>query len=255
MNKTIERVSIECLKPKPKLLLWPITRDGDNPVNQSKIEVITRSQHKGRENAGARARNDWFWFYFWLVEKVARELWTNHSKGEVMQNQSNSLITFDTIENRSKSRLTQMLVFDGNGQPKYAERILFLRRLENRETLSSHDAGTRESNPGHFGGGRMFWLLQQPYSSGRFSSVLTRIFSQGIIWPITLKFRGHPLERLGPFPTYIFSLILATLVSSSKHFEIHVDLFCYMSITKQNCLLQVDSLLRNRLFVPPTAEL
>ena len=73
-----------------------------------------------------------------------------------MQNQSNSLITFDTIEIRSKSRSTQMLVFGGSGQLKYAERILFLRRLENRETLSSHDAGTRESNPGHFGGGRMF---------------------------------------------------------------------------------------------------
>ena len=35
-------------------VLWPITRDGDNPVNQSKIEVITRSQRKGRENVHAR---------------------------------------------------------------------------------------------------------------------------------------------------------------------------------------------------------
>ena len=29
--------------------------DGDNPVNQSKLEVITRSQHKARENVHARA--------------------------------------------------------------------------------------------------------------------------------------------------------------------------------------------------------
>ena len=30
-------------------------KDGDNPVNQSKHEVITRSRHKARENVHARA--------------------------------------------------------------------------------------------------------------------------------------------------------------------------------------------------------
>ena len=30
-------------------------KDGDNPVNQSKLEVITRSRHKARENVHARA--------------------------------------------------------------------------------------------------------------------------------------------------------------------------------------------------------
>ena len=43
------------VKPKPKLLLWPIKKDGDNPVNQSKLEIITRSRHKARENVLARA--------------------------------------------------------------------------------------------------------------------------------------------------------------------------------------------------------
>ena len=43
------------VKPKPKELLWPIKKDGDNPVNQSKLEVITRSRHKARENVHARA--------------------------------------------------------------------------------------------------------------------------------------------------------------------------------------------------------
>ena len=43
------------VKPKPKLLLWPIKKGGDNPVNQSKLEVITRSRHKARENVLARA--------------------------------------------------------------------------------------------------------------------------------------------------------------------------------------------------------
>ena len=30
-------------------------KDGDNPVNQSKLEVITRSRYKERENVHARA--------------------------------------------------------------------------------------------------------------------------------------------------------------------------------------------------------
>ena len=43
------------VKPKAKQLLWPIKKDGDNPVNQSKLEVITSSRHKARENVHARA--------------------------------------------------------------------------------------------------------------------------------------------------------------------------------------------------------
>ena len=34
-------ISFECYKkPKPKLSLKPITKDGDNPVTQSKLQVI-----------------------------------------------------------------------------------------------------------------------------------------------------------------------------------------------------------------------
>ena len=36
-------------------VLLLIKKDGDNPVNQSKLEVITRSRHKARENVHARA--------------------------------------------------------------------------------------------------------------------------------------------------------------------------------------------------------
>ena len=43
------------VQPKPKLLLWPIKKDGDNPENQSKLEVITRSRDKARENVHAQA--------------------------------------------------------------------------------------------------------------------------------------------------------------------------------------------------------
>ena len=49
-------------------------------------------------SAGKRVRrkHDWFWFGFPLVEKVARVLLTMQSQSVVMQNQSNSEITFDT---------------------------------------------------------------------------------------------------------------------------------------------------------------
>ena len=43
------------VKPKPKKSLWSIKKDGDSPVNQSDLEVITRSRHKARENVHARA--------------------------------------------------------------------------------------------------------------------------------------------------------------------------------------------------------
>ena len=51
------------VQPKPKLLLWPIKKDRDNPENQSKLEVITRSRDKARENVHAQATigftSDW----------------------------------------------------------------------------------------------------------------------------------------------------------------------------------------------------
>ena len=49
----IELVSIECRKTKR--LLWPIKKDGDSPVNQSKLKVITRSRHKAWKNVHAHA--------------------------------------------------------------------------------------------------------------------------------------------------------------------------------------------------------
>ena len=49
-------------KKSMQLLLWSTRKDGDNPVNQSKLEVITRSRHKTRENVHARGfgfTSDW----------------------------------------------------------------------------------------------------------------------------------------------------------------------------------------------------
>ena len=51
----IEHVSMECRKTKTKVITLANQKEGCNPVNQSKIEVITRSGHKARENLHARA--------------------------------------------------------------------------------------------------------------------------------------------------------------------------------------------------------
>ena len=47
-------------------LLWPIKKDGDNLVNQSKLEVITRRRHKARENVHARATIGFGFISDWL---------------------------------------------------------------------------------------------------------------------------------------------------------------------------------------------
>ena len=47
--------SIECRKIKTKVMTLANQKDGDNPVNQSKLEVITRSRRKARENVHTRA--------------------------------------------------------------------------------------------------------------------------------------------------------------------------------------------------------
>ena len=49
----IERVSIECRKTKTKVITLANQKNGGNPVNQSKLEVITRSRHKARQNVHA----------------------------------------------------------------------------------------------------------------------------------------------------------------------------------------------------------
>ena len=68
----LEQVSIECRKTKPKaILLWSDKKDGGNPVNQSKLEVITRSRQKAREKVHARAKIGFGFTSDWL--KIWRE--------------------------------------------------------------------------------------------------------------------------------------------------------------------------------------
>ena len=60
----------------------------DNSMNQSELEANEVAPAKR-----VRASHDWFWFYFWLVEKVARDFFS-HSQSVAMQNQSNRVIYF-----------------------------------------------------------------------------------------------------------------------------------------------------------------
>ena len=51
-------VSIECRKTKTKVITLANEKlkDGENSVNQSKLEVITRSRHKARERCTRQPR-------------------------------------------------------------------------------------------------------------------------------------------------------------------------------------------------------
>ena len=64
----LERVSIECRKTKTKVITLANQKDGDNPVSQSKLEVITRSRHKARENVHARATVGFGFTSDWLTK-------------------------------------------------------------------------------------------------------------------------------------------------------------------------------------------
>jgi len=89
----VERLSTECTvgKPKTKQLLWPITADQNNPMNQSKLEVkIHVTGNKCRKTGAGKLRS--VWFYFCLVEKVAR--FFGQSQNIVKPKQTR--ITFET---------------------------------------------------------------------------------------------------------------------------------------------------------------
>ncbi len=57
---------LSVVKPKPKLSLWPIKKDTDNPVNQWKHEANTRSRHEARENVRQRITIGFGFTFDWL---------------------------------------------------------------------------------------------------------------------------------------------------------------------------------------------
>ena len=69
----IEQFLIKCGKTKTNVMVLAnhkINRESSEPIKTQ------RNLHFARETV--RANHDWFWFYFWLAEKVAREFLTNH---------------------------------------------------------------------------------------------------------------------------------------------------------------------------------
>ena len=68
--------------------------------NSKQMHVTVAATKRGKIYA---SQSDWFWFCFWLVEKVARDFLANQ-QSVAMQNQSNQEIAWHSIENRSKPK-------------------------------------------------------------------------------------------------------------------------------------------------------
>ena len=99
--RCLERVSIECRKTKTKVITLANQkgrRQSSKPI-KTWSNIITGSRHK-KKSAGkcACVSSEW-------LKKCVRTL--NQSLSEVMQNQSNSLITFDT---QLKAALNSQLI-------------------------------------------------------------------------------------------------------------------------------------------------
>ena len=63
------------VEPIPKWLLRLITTGPNPAMNQSEFPVITCNLVKAREKSRAQLRCSWFWFYFSLGEKLARDFY------------------------------------------------------------------------------------------------------------------------------------------------------------------------------------
>ena len=50
---------LNVLKPRPKLSLWKILADADNPTNQSELEETVAGAKHGKR---VRASHNWFYF-------------------------------------------------------------------------------------------------------------------------------------------------------------------------------------------------
>ena len=75
----LEQFPIKCLKTKTKV----ITLANHKGCKAIHCPIKTQSNYM----KCVRTSNDWFWFYFWLVEKVAR-VFLSQTLSVVMQNQS-----------------------------------------------------------------------------------------------------------------------------------------------------------------------
>ena len=84
----------------PKHLLWPISKDTENPENQSKREASTCGRCEARENV--RACESWFALALLLIGRKSGANSLNQSLSVVMQNQSKRKYFFrHSSKNRS----------------------------------------------------------------------------------------------------------------------------------------------------------
>ena len=60
------------------LLLWPITTDTDNPMNQSELAAYTCSRRQALENACRQVMIGLGFTSDWLIIKMARDFSANH---------------------------------------------------------------------------------------------------------------------------------------------------------------------------------
>ena len=74
----MEHFSLECRVTKPKQSLWPVTRQADNPMNQSEVELkqIHVAGAKRRKTHASKSRlvlvaSDW-------LKKMVREFLAKH---------------------------------------------------------------------------------------------------------------------------------------------------------------------------------
>ena len=93
----LERFSFECRKTKTKVITltnhnWVVS----NHMNQSELEANTcRTRAKrGKTRAG---KSRLVWFYFWLVEEVARDFLKPKQLQNHFNNNNNTLIITITI--------------------------------------------------------------------------------------------------------------------------------------------------------------
>ena len=95
-------------KRKPQLLLWPITKDTDNPVNQSKLDINPCRRRKARENGRERVAIGFGFTSDWL--RKWREFFKPITKrGNAKPNQTR--ITFG--ENCSDTTTSVYNSYDG----------------------------------------------------------------------------------------------------------------------------------------------
>ena len=88
----IDRLSIKCRITKTKVIIWPITTETDNPMNQSGVEGNACCRRQAWENAHKHVA---IGFSLLLIGQEGGAKYFSQSQAVAIQNQTNRKITFD----------------------------------------------------------------------------------------------------------------------------------------------------------------